>query len=75
MPRLSTARKKHRITWEEFVAFVATTDRDVSHAFRVFKGERSSQALTQKFEAHFGFPMRATALAGRRKQPVSASAA
>lgn len=65
------ARKKnpkHRITWDEFSAFVTTTGRDVSHVFRVFKGERSSVKLADLFRAHFGFAMRDTALAGRRRR-------
>lgn len=71
MATTALARKKnpkHRITWDEFSAFAATTKRDVSHVFRVFKGERSSAKLTELFRAHFGFAMSDTALAGRRRR-------
>jgi hypothetical protein len=57
---------KHVITWDQFVEFAKVTDRDLSHAFRVFKGERESAALEGAFQDHFGFPMKESELAGRR---------
>lgn len=60
-------RGKHTITWEQFKAFTAASRRDLSHAFRVFRGQRTSEKLAQEFEAHFGFPMEKAELAGRRK--------
>jgi hypothetical protein len=66
----SRSKAKHTITWEQFVAFADKSGRDLTHAFRVFKGERQSQALDQEFEQHFGFRMRDAALAGRKKARV-----
>lgn len=67
MGRKAGRIKKHTITWEQFKAFAKATGRDISHAFRVFKGERTSEALAADFESHFGFPMVEAELAGRRK--------
>lgn len=59
--------RKHMITWEQFSDWAAQTGRDPSHVFRVFKGERKSPPLTAEFEQYFGFPMKDTELAGRRR--------
>lgn len=63
----SDSSSKHIITWDQFVAFAKAQGRDVTHALRVFKGERKSDALAAEFEAHFGFPMAETSFAGRRR--------
>lgn len=72
MARAIPAKKKHRITWDEFKAFAAHSGRDLTHAFRVFRGERESRTLEQSFEQHFGFPMRQSELAGRQKSNSAA---
>jgi hypothetical protein len=58
---------KNVITWEQFAAWARATGRDVTHVFRVFKGERKSPPLDAEFEQHFGFPMKDAELAGRRR--------
>jgi hypothetical protein len=63
---------KHVITWDQFVAFASASGRELSHAFRVFKGERESGTLATAFQEHFGFPMRDAELAGRRALPIDA---
>ena len=62
---------KHIITWDQFVEFASLSGRDLSHAFRVFKGERESASLEAAFAEHFGFPMKGSELAGRRGQPAA----
>jgi hypothetical protein len=69
MPKPTDRRKQkapHEITWTQFEQFARASGRDLTHAFRVFKGERTSGALADAFERHFGFPMNKTALAGRK---------
>lgn len=58
---------KHLITWEQFATWAKGSGRDLTHAFRVFKGERKSATLNTEFEQHFGFPMSQAELAGRRR--------
>lgn len=60
--------KQHTITWDQFRAFAAEAGRDLTHAYRVFKGERTSDALRADFTNYFGFPMEEAVLAGRQKK-------
>ena len=61
------SKPKQTITWEQFKEFATRSGRDLTHAFRVFRGERNSAALAAEFEQHFGFPMKDAALAGRKR--------
>lgn len=72
MADTTTQGKKHEITWDQFSEWARSTGRDLTHAFRVFKGERQSQVLETEFAQHFGFGMRESALAGR-KRPADAA--
>ena len=59
---------KHSITWRQLVAFARAADREITHVFRVFKGERTSPFIPEEFERHFGFRMADASLAGRRRR-------
>jgi hypothetical protein len=59
--------KKHEITWQEFESFARDSGRDLTHVFRVFRGERLSEPLHAEFRERFGFDMRDAVLAGRRR--------
>lgn len=56
----------HRITWDQLAGFAHAIDREITHVFRVFKGERQSPPIAEEFARYFGFPMNQSALAGRR---------
>lgn len=58
--------KKHLITWKQLEEFAKASDREITHVFRVVKGERMSPPLELEFEKHFGFPLRDVAFAGLR---------
>lgn len=61
-----TQQDKHVITWDQFVEFASASGRELSHVFRVFKGERESAALDAAFRERFGCSMKDAELAGRR---------
>ena len=54
------------ITWDQLTAFAKAIDRNVTHVFRVMKGERESPPIAREFETYFGIPMKSATLAGRR---------
>ncbi len=57
----------HLITWDQLADFARAIDREITHVFRVFKGERESPPVSEEFVRHFGFDIRSAALAGRRR--------
>lgn len=61
------ATGKHLITWDQLADFAKAADREITHVFRVFKGERQSPPLTEEFYRHFGFAIEDAELAGRRR--------
>jgi hypothetical protein len=69
MPRKSERaekREKHVVSWEQLCAFAKTIDREITHVYRVFRGDRSSPPIADAFQAHFGFAIKDATLAGRK---------
>ncbi len=64
---------KHRITWDQLAEFAKAVDREITHVFRVFKGERESPPLAEEFQRYFGFAIIDAELAGRRRARSSAA--
>lgn len=62
----------HVITWDQLADFARVIDREITHVFRVVKGERQSPPVAEQFQRHFGFDLCDVELAGRRRRSAAA---
>lgn len=58
--------ERQKITWDQLAEFAKAIDRDITHVYRVFKGDRTSPPIAEAFQSYFGFALSDAALAGRK---------